>query len=522
MINVEEYKRLVPHDYQEEDIAKLVKGVEMAALDATEMGGGKTLKAVECLLRRGDKRILIIAPLNTHDSWKKTILGQSEGRAKVYVHPPGSSTGAEADAWWTRVDEHQEGWFILGWEAFVGKPTETMKANYQAAVELAEANGSRRPPRWANLDWARTGQWDAVVADECHRMANRRSVTWATAESIIANSNYRLALSGTPARNQVEGYWAILYWLWPHRFGADQATKGYWKWVNQVCATKKVPGIGKMILGEKYPGAAVQSIPLYIRRTLEEVAENLPPVIERRVEVPLTNRDQRRHYLEFEAHAFTWVEDHGGVDESEGRLPLMTRLPMIYQMRLTQLALGVPRVTKTNKIDGNGFPVLNVDFSLDCKSSKIDAVKDIIQDIDPDEPIVVFTHSAKFAKAVVHQLNKKKFGRAVALVEGVTHAERKQILATFGREGGPRILVAGIAKIAEGTDGLQDVCRNEIWLSRHGDNVLNQQAMHRLWRPGQKDTVQRWLLISQGTVEEEVVLRTDANRQKMREAYALR
>ena len=63
------------------------------------------------------------------------------------------------------------------------------------------------------------------------------------------------------------------------------------------------------------------------------------------------------------------------------------------------------------------------------------------------------------------------------------------------------MLVAVISAVAEGTDGMQDVCANEIWASVSDNKVLNQQARGRLSRQGQKRLVNRWVLRARGTIE---------------------
>src|SRR5690625_7597724 len=104
------------------------------------------------------------------------------------------------------------------------------------------------------------------------------------------------------------------------------------------------------------------------------------------------------------------------------------------------------------------MPIMQVDYADDCKSSKISALKEILQDLE-DEPAVIYTHSSKFARVVA-----KRLGKQAALWSGDTSQdEREAILRTFGKEGGPKYRVTTIAAIGEGVVGVPRVCSNMRW-----------------------------------------------------------
>lgn len=501
--------RLTPRPYQAHDIQVLAKGVHNAALHGTEMGLGKTLMAVEALLERGSDRNLIVAPLNTHQSWADTIRGQTRGRANVLVHPPGASTTPEANLWWRAVQARTPGWYILGWHAFTGKATKEQAQAYKKAVDEAKKHNRRKPKRHPNLPWWKTGHWSAVVLDECHRMANPKSMAYLTANTL--DTEFKMAMSGTPARNRVEGFWAVMSWLWPHLYHNDvPGAQTYYQWVFKNLQVEKVSyGSGINIVGEKPGHRIADTIPLYVRRTTEEVMGELPGVITQTIEVPLLPGTQERAYRELEERYFTWLEGQ----------PLGTRLDAIKFLRLRQIALGVPRVTYTGEYDEDGCEKLDVDFAPDCKSNKIDVAKELLTDLPEDEPVLILTHSARFAKSVVHQINKAKLGPTALYTGDVDQATRNTLRQRFGRDN-LRVLVAGIAAIGEGTDGLQHVCRNEIWLSEYDDGILNTQAQKRLHRHGQKHTVRRWYVHSTGTADQDRHITLSDNARAMRSAHS--
>jgi hypothetical protein len=92
-------------------------------------------------------------------------------------------------------------------------------------------------------------------------------------------------------------------------------------------------------------------------------------------------------------------------------------------------------------------------------------------------------------------------------------------MGKFGKPGGPQIIVAVISAISEGTDGLQRVCANEVWLSQDDNNLMNEQAKARLLRTGQERMVNRWYIQSVGTIDKGVYIRTGENRVEMKDFY---
>jgi SNF2 family DNA or RNA helicase len=507
---------------------------------AYPMGLGKTLLAVEIVRRMPSygpgSRVLVVAPLNTFPGWGRTIQSQIPG-AQVHVYPPGGSSSKGAQLWMKKLEAEQPGFYLIGWEAFRGMPDRKERAKRKEMDRFYERMGMKKPQKRANRSWAPTGEWTAVVADEVHRAAERKSATALALKSV--RTKVRLALSGTPAGNKVEGYFSVAQWLWPQTF------HHFWPWAMEFCDTVRDDHAGRRVLGEKEPGAIVRSFPLYLRHEVADVMPELPRVSERVITVPLKRGDQTRVYNELEEQAFTWLEDHS----------LSTELPITQSLRLRQVALAVPTIverevpvyqyrdTRTGEVfdkdaseiawlhdhtrrfkkeHAGTATVQEVDydtFTETAKSNKIDAMLEILKDVDPAEPVLVLTHSARFIKPVVHQLNAAGFGPAVAWSGGTSAQGRQRIMRDFGKVGGPRIIVAGIAAIGEGVDGLQHVCNHEIWLSQHDNNMLNQQAAARLLRGGQKRMVNRWVIQSAGTIDTKVFERLKGNAKQMQAAY---
>lgn len=431
---------LTLYPWQEVEVAEALN--HNSWLLAAGMGLGKTLMAVEWARRKEDTNVVVIvAPLNTRRGWERTFKSQMpdmpfhrlENNAKNRLN-------------FLKLAAKERGVYIISWELMRGD--------------------------------AITGQVaDLVIADEVHRATNsktaqRQALGW-------IETKYKLGLSGTPAGNRPQGIWPVLNWLWPTLF------KSYWKWVDQHWVQRRNGAVIDLIR-EIVPGSIVAEIPMYTRIHRKDHRQDMPAVLpEIQVDVELTPA-QRKIYKQFDELALSWVNGY----------PVPTAYPLEKDIRLKQVALGVPKVVP----DEDGFA--KITFDLDAKSSKMDALLDIIKDQPEEDSFLVLVHSAQFIPTAVNLLNKKGI-KAHGFWGDTKHNERERLLDELGDT--YRVMVAGIAAIGEGTDGLQYKCHNMVWLSKHGNNVLNKQAAERLDRPGQTEPVNVWYINAVDTKDNDFI-----------------
>lgn len=294
---------------------------------------------------------------------------------------------------------------------------------------------------------------DVVIFDEIHAVQNRKSLGFRQLRNLKAK-RLKIGMSGTPSGNRFEGMWSITRWLWP-----DLVERSFWRWAAEWTKVVDDYFAGKKVVGEREPGAFVKSLPLYIRREANLDVEYIEET--RYVELTPT---QRKIYDQMEKDMVMWLEENPSVAEA----------PVVQRIRLRQITLGVPTMGDEGEIT----------FKEDCKSSKIDALKDIIKDLDDGEPILILTDSAKFARVVAHRLGKK-----AEVWSGAESDRRRENIKADFLSGSVQWLVATIPAIAEGVDGLQSVASHVVWLSRSENRILNEQAQARLHRMGQTDHV---------------------------------
>jgi SNF2 family DNA or RNA helicase len=290
-------------------------------------------------------------------------------------------------------------------------------------------------------------------------------------------------MSGTIAGNRIDGIWSILKWVYP-----EVAGNSYWSWVEEHCETKVDYFAGRVVTGERIPGAIVNSIPCYIRHLKREnCCEFHPegidyqlPAMQTIVRTVKLSREQRSIYKTMETDFVAWLGDN----------PLVVEVPVSLRVRLRQITLGTPI------IDSDG----EVSFTTNTKSSKLDELFDIIKDSADGEKMLILTHSQKFAKVVAQRLVSA--GHTAKEWSGaVSQNNRNAILEDF-IDGDLRFIVAVISAIGEGTDGLQLACSTVVWLSKDDNALLNEQAAGRLDRQGQKQSVVSYEIVAEDTYDE--------------------
>ncbi len=436
---------LTPYPYQEKDICRITKSGG-SGIVATQVGGGKTLIAIEVSKRMGFKTNLVIAPKGTHRrAWERTILRQIPDAKIFYLN-----SSAAGKAAYTALFNGVPGWYLISPEFF-------------------------RKFHWGAF------KVDFAVFDEAHRASNRKSKTASALHTLKASS--RLAMSGTIAGNRVDGFWSIIRWVYP-----DLAGRSYWSWVDKYMVCKEDFFAGRQPDVEKTPGKIVSDIPCYIRHLKRDkccsehpdgIDSQLPPVTVEQRTVQLSS-EQKRIYKKLEKDLLVWL----------GENPLVVEVPVAMRVRLRQITLGMPMVAD----DGS------ISFAEDCKSSKVDELFEIIDDSPVGEKMLILTHSQKFARVVVAKLRKAGLN-AVEWSGAVSQQVRDVYLEDF-ISGDIQFIVAVIAAIGEGTDGLQEACSTVVWLSKDDNRILNEQAAGRLDRQGQKKSVLCYEIIAEDTYDE--------------------
>lgn len=471
--------KLTLREWQAADVEAAGRALQETggALLAWCMGSGKTLAGSEVLGRLGGAdRVLIVAPLSTHDSWIERV--REQGAAEPVVANRKNKGGQVA---LFNLEFGLPGWYVVS------------------------------PAFMTRSDVSTWPRFDALVIDEVHQVAEKSSRGLKNILKIETDA--RLALSGTPARNKVENLWGVSRILWPHlNAPGEVADDKFWRWSDARLESKTIytgrkdqwgkPVTAKEFTGEKEPGGIFRHMPFVsVHLARERCCEFHPEGVLASLEEPAVMHEtvtllpeQKRAIRDMEDFMVTFLEDN----------PMVADIPLTSQQRIRQCILGVPTVEWTK--DEEDEDVQTVSFDPDCKSPFLDRLVDILS--TDDEPFIVWSDSQKFVEVVTKRLNEA--GIPAAEYSGKRKADR----AEFGKS--YRVLVAVPSSLATGSDGIQEVCRSEVWLSRDLDETTNEQGEARLFRMGQEAGIRRWIFhddrgISEGRFGDAVMKRLALN-----------
>jgi superfamily II DNA or RNA helicase len=469
---------LVPHEWQENDVSNLLFW-DCTGLVAIATGGGKSLTAVEAVLRSGHHTrgaVLVIAPKST---FKKTWMQTFERQGGITPRQINSTKDGKQAEIALRFNE--PGVYLINHELF-----------------------TRR-------DWAGV-EIELCIADEAHKMSNYQMITKKKTNSgawklVHFNAKRRIAMSATPYRNNFSNIWTLLRWLYPDQNTRGQiADRSFWRWVEEWCVVENDYFAGKVVRGELVPGKLVSQIPCYIYHAKRQaccefhpegfLATEEPERIVRTVELTPA---MKKAYKQLEEDYVAFL----------GENPLVVELPIVMRARLRQMSLGMIQVDEND----------NVTYAVDCESPKYDDLKDVLEQEIPGEPVLVVTHSKQFALVLAEKLRRD--GYTVAEWHGDLKQSERDAEGERFEAGEAQIMVGTIQAMGTGTDFLQRVTQTIVWMSRTDDATDDSQTEGRLDRMGGLGRVTSIEIQAEGTYDEGVMSKNLQHALDMNKTLAL-
>lgn len=463
-----------PYPFQSADLKQLREN-NYTALLAIEVGGGKTNLACMAVADFDPDVVLIVAPQSTFRNPERNWPSTMREVAGRDVLPMGNGK---------KVERENLTAFELG-----------VRGVYACTPQF--------------FTRADTSLWsgDLVIIDEAHKLATAASAgqralggyTPKDPEPLSRRFAHRLALSGTPMRQNFSNMWGIMRFLWPDQdewgqvaydnFVMWQIERMSWhyQWTNRKDKRTGEPIKVRSFDRESEPGRLVSEMPCVVIHKRREKCCTFhpkgflplkePQVIKRKIDL---HPKQLKAIHEMEDHMMTFLNDN----------PLVADIPLVAKQRIRQFCLGVPTVTYETVVAYNEVTkkdeekeVVHVTFDPDCESPTIDALLNVLEELD-EEPLVVYTDSQKFAEVAVSRLTRA--GYSAQEYSG----KRKADLEGFGQD--YRVLVGVTSSIGEGTNGLQHICQNEAWLDVPVSLTMQTQTQARLDRLGTPQRVTRF------------------------------
>ena len=492
--------KLVPHDSQKTWIDLFANADTKGGILGLGTGVGKTLVSTEIARLRGAKRVLIMAPQSTFDSWASTVAWQTgrklrrgANNAVSFRCAPDPSKRDEAvevklsakvcQANLAAAQSGADGWFFVTRELFTTQDwkVEPMMKN---GKRVHDRNGKPRTKHTRLGKWDKKGTlpYDLVILDENQKFAGQGNYGQ---QSFGALSGFKIASSADWFGSAIDNMYTVARDV----FGTEVINYSRAEWVEEYMETKFDPFAytKKKVVAEQWPGLFASELPLYV---------TAPPSVEPPEHEPryvTLSKAERELYEQLEANYVAMVDDE----------ILAIEVPMVMRQRLRELSLGMFTAVRTGKFDDEGIEKITIDFEPGAKSSKLEEIKDILKD-HGNEKFVIYTHSAKWARKAAIDL-----GSDWAAWTGASNAdERRQIKNDF-IHGDLRGFVATPETMGTGTDGLQAVCNNIIVASPSDQVISNTQGISRIARQGQEKQVSVWDIVARGTFDAGVLRRNN-------------
>lgn len=303
-------------------------------------------------------------------------------------------------------------------------------------------------------------KWGTVILDEIHLCKNPKSLRSRSVKKIVKKSTKVLALSGTLIMNRPQELINVLDIL--GRFKEIFPNLQYF--LYRYCNAKRTR-FGLDCSGASYTLElnSIISHYCYFRKSKRDVLTELPDIINQIVNCPITNK---KEYKQAEDDLITYLE---GID-----------------IEAAERALKAEHLVRISNLKR---------LSLEGKLNFIEQfLKDWIESNEDDKIIVFGT-----LKEPLKQLHQK-FKDESELVIGESTTEDKMNKVERWKEK-KQILFANTATLSTGVDGLQKVCSNMIFVEYPAGPTDLEQAISRLERMGQKNSINVYFLLSDETID---------------------
>ena len=324
----------------------------------------------------------------------------------------------------------------------------------------------------ARLDAQQLGQQDfrTLILDEAQNAKNPSSQIARVVRSLRAQ--HRLALTGTPVENSLRDLWAIFAFVEPGLLGTETSFRRRFE-IPIAENDEKATNVLRSRLE-----------PFLLRRTKEDVAPELPDRTEISLACELSPLQRRLYRGVAEAarrDVFALVEEQGIENATVHVLAALTRL--------RQICAHPGLLFEEHKDDPEA-------------SAKFEAFLETVEEVlSGGSKLLVFSAFASMLRIMRAALDAR--GIAYGYLDGSTKdKDRQGEVARFMAENGPPLF---LCSLKAGGVGLTLTAADYVILYDPWWNpAVEQQAIDRTHRIGQKKPVTAYRLVTTGTVEEKI------------------
>ncbi|MCH8967127.1 MAG: DEAD/DEAH box helicase [Planctomycetes bacterium] len=310
--------------------------------------------------------------------------------------------------------------------------------------------------------------WDLIILDEGQRIKNWEAKTSRVIKGL--KSPYALVLSGTPLENRLDDLFSVAEFIDDQRLGPA------FRFFNRH---RIVDEKGK-VLGYKNLGDLRKRLqPILLRRTRALVMQDLPPRTTEIMRIAPTEEQADLHGANLRI------------------VSSIVRKPYINEMDLLRLrkALLMCRMSADS--------TFLVDKQEPGYSSKLEALDDLLGSLlaEEDRKIILFSEWTTML-GLIEPLIEKRGAPYVRLDGSVPQKRRQQLVQTFQKDPNCRLFIATNA----GATGLNLQAANTVInVDLPWNPAVLEQRVARAHRMGQKRPVQVFVLVTERTIEENLL-----------------
>jgi superfamily II DNA or RNA helicase len=404
----------------------------LGACLADDMGLGKTLQAIAVLLDRAvEGPALVAAPTSVTFNWVREIERFAPSLRPILYRGPDRSAGL---------------------------------ANLGSKDVLVVSYGLLQ--RDINLLAGR--RFTTLVLDEAQAIKNASSRRAKAARALRAD--WKIALTGTPLENHLGELWSIFDAVSPIVLGSwEQFRERFAAPIERRRDQERARSLSRLLR------------PFVLRRTKAEVAKELPPKTEIRVDVVLSAKEREIYEDARLAAIARLAEIETGLPDEQQRFHVFAALT-----RLRQIACH-PRLA---------------DEGLRVRSSKLEAFLELVRSIvEEGQRALVFSQFTQHLALVREALDAAGL-RYFYLDGGTPLPERARRVDRFQAGDAPLFLIS----LKAGGTGLNlTAAENVIILDPWWNPAVEDQAADRAHRIGQARPVSVYRLVALGTIEESIL-----------------
>lgn len=282
-----------------------------------------------------------------------------------------------------------------------------------------------------DIDILKDFYFDVLICDEAHRLKNRSTKLTKSIKQV--RSDYRFALTGTPMQNRADELFSLFEVIDPNILGSfTEFKKKYLVYGTKF--NRRGVLLGYRRLGELRSAIA----PYLLRRLKEDVLDDLPSIVQDKVEVEMNGvqlilqEKIQENAAMLSKEIEDWYAKHDEDFPKEGQM--MGYLSLLMSVADHPILF---RMSESGMVKG-----YHQYIPSDTPSPKLDRLVEMVEELlgDPKTKIVIFTQFARMQQLIVDKLSQ--FTECASINGSMDARSRQDETVNFREKPFVRVMVA--------------------------------------------------------------------------------